>query len=510
MTVTTTAPRPPAPVLDGLPLDHPVPDAGVDGSRPNVLVICMDQMRGDWLGAAGHPAVRTPQMDKLCQQGRRYARALSECPVCVPARRILMTGRSPWGIDMYGNVDTQPFPQGPKIAELLTAAGYQSFAAGKLHTWPPRARLGFEDVQLNEEGRTAGLSLCDDYEQFLRQRGEGMRAYSHGLGNNQYGCRVTPLAEEATATGWTADHALRFLHRRDPQRPFFLYVSFDKPHPPLTPLRDYLDLYRETRFPAPVMGSWLEAGVPRHIADGRAAFQWDILRSRPDEIQESLRAYAALITHIDSRIGQIIGTLRERGVLNNTLIALVADHGDQLFDHGAFAKGDFLTGSCHIPYVIVPPLRQRAPALTGVPVTSHAVGLADLAPTILDWCGVRAPEGMEGASLRPFHQDGPVTFRARTVGRCGGHYVIQDGHWRLTWNAEDGRVLLFDLDADPLCTTDRSGASATVAAELRAHLDAAMAAHRDERVVAGRLSPSPRPPLVAPHAKNHWNNRGWR
>ena len=121
------------------------------------------------------------------------------------------------------------------------------------------------------------------------------RLHAHGLGN-QYGYRPSPVPEWATSTGWTADRAMRFLRRRDPSRPFMLYVSFDKPHPPLTPPAEYYDIYRNMTFPEPVVGDWVDGKI------GGGNRRHDPIDRTPEVIQQSLRAYAACITHIDARI----------------------------------------------------------------------------------------------------------------------------------------------------------------------------------------------------------------
>lgn len=172
-------------VHEGLPVHATVPDVGIDGSRPNVLLICTDQLRADFLGCNGHPIVQTPHIDELAGNGMNFRAAMSECPVCCPARRILMTGRDPFGIHMFQNQDLQDFPEGPKLAELVGANGYQTHAVGKMHTWPPRSRMGFDDIELNEEGRTAGHLYPDDYTQFVQEAGLGPQINAHGLGNNQ-------------------------------------------------------------------------------------------------------------------------------------------------------------------------------------------------------------------------------------------------------------------------------------------------------------------------------------
>lgn len=488
-------------------------DPARDPATPNVLLICCDHLRWDWLGCNGHPLVQTPQIDKLAYGGVNFQRAFSECPVCVPARRILMTGRSPYGVHLRQNRDFQPFPEGPKLAEVFTRAGWQTFAAGKLHVAPQRNRIGFEDVQLNEEGRLQSGAALDDYERWLRDHGLAHTAYTHGLGNNQYGMRLSPLPAHATTTGWTAQRALEFLERRDPTRPFFLYVSFDKPHPPITPLPEYYELYREAAFPAPVTGDWVAAKTTGHLRRMRAANNHHDLLRQPGPVQQSLRGFAAMITHIDSMVGLIHGQLRELGLAENTWIVLTSDHGDQLFDHGHYAKGDFFHGSCRVPLIVRPPLAWRSAAhlAQGRVDAATPAGLADLMPTLLDGCGLPVPEGVEGQSLLPTITGGRSAFRDFTCGNITSHYGISDGRFRYQWVGDSGLEFLFDQDADPRDCRDLADDPAHAAdkARLRAALTAWMARHGDEHVVDGALTVCPQPegPDVG-YAVNHWNNRG--
>lgn len=481
--------------------------------RPNILMICCDHLRADNLGCNGHPCIQTPQIDKLAAQGINFQRAFSECPVCVPARRILMTGRNPYGIHMDRNKDTQPFPEGPKLADSLTRAGYQTFASGKLHTWPQRNRIGFEEVQLNEEGRKQGDLIRDDYEAFLMEQNAQHLAYSHGLGNNQYGLRFSPLPEPLTTTHWTADQAMRFIERRDPTRPFFLYTSFDKPHPPITPPREYYDLYAQTDFPEPVMGDWLPDKLTDRIRNLRYANQWEQLRQQPEWIQQNLRGFAAMTTHIDSMIGALLGTIREHGLLQNTWVVFLSDHGDQLFDHGNFAKGDFHQGSTRIPFIIAPPdqWREQNNFPTGRPDTATPAGLADVMPTLLDICKVDSPPDLDGQSLLPRIKDPAAAFRPYTFGNCNGSFAVSNGRYRYQWSGEHGFSYLFDQDNDPLDQFDLADLPeyADLRHELHAALTDWMNRHEDSHVVEGALTPIPVDRnLQQGEARNHWNNRG--
>ncbi len=483
--------------------------------KPNVVMFCCDHLRADWLGCNGHPLVMSPQIDKLAAQGVSFQQAFSECPMCVPARRTLMTGLGPHGIHMFRNRDEQPFPEGPKLAEVMTRAGYQTFASGKMHTCPQRNRIGFEDVQLNEEGRRQGGLVRDDYDAFLEDHGYAHRAYTHGLGNNQYGLRLSPLPEPFTTTHWTAQKAMEFLERRDPTRPFFLYVSFDKPHPPITPPAEYYELYREAQFASPAMGDWVHERSPRRVQSLRVRNDVEMLLDHPLLLQQTLRGYAAMITHIDSMVGVILGQIRELVGLGNTHVLFTSDHGDQLFDHANAAKGDFFRGSPNVPLIVSPSARWREQhgMRPGRVDSITPAGLMDIMPTILELCGVGAPESVEGQSLLGRARGMRSDFRRYSFGRADHSVAVTDGRFVYQWFFTDDLEFLFDRENDPHETRDlsASGEYAATKKALRAALREWLADRGDELIRDGEL--------VARHSEeafdaalvrsgNCWNNRG--
>src|SRR5688572_18999209 len=121
--------------------------------RPNVLLVTVDQWPGRALACAGHPAIETPTLDRLAHLGVQFARAYAECPICIPARRSLMTGTS---ARIHGDRTFQPalpMPELPTLAQCFRDAGYQATAIGKLHVYPKRDRIGFDDAIIAEEGR---------------------------------------------------------------------------------------------------------------------------------------------------------------------------------------------------------------------------------------------------------------------------------------------------------------------------------------------------------------------
>ena len=375
--------------------------------QPNIVLICLDQIRQDWFSLHGHPFVRTPHIDSIGGTGISFDRARSECPACIPARQCIMTGLDPWSLDMFGNVEGQPLPaEQPTLAGLLSDAGYQTHAVGKLHTYPARSRIGFHEAEIDEEYRTLDNGKPHDYEQYLRDQGLAHRASSHGIGSNQYGWRLDSIPEEHSPTHWVGDRACNFIERRDPTRPFFLYASFRQPHPPFVVQPAFWEMYRDRDVPMPLVGDWCDDKQPTHWSrlhlKHRSHLWWD----HPHEIPDSLRAYAAMITHIDAMVGMLLGSLAEHGVAKNTWVMLIGDHGDMLFDHKGFSKATPLRGASGVPFMIKPPVGKifNTPAFDQLPRIDRQqpVGLVDVLPTVLDMAGIAAPENIDGRSTLPY------------------------------------------------------------------------------------------------------------
>ncbi len=210
-------------------------------------MITVDHWSAPLLGAAGHPVIKTPTLDSLARDGIRFTNCYSECPVCIPARRSLMTGLSPrsHGDRVYS--ERLPMPDVKTLAQTFRDNGYQAYAVGKLHVYPQRNRIGFDDVILQEEARYQ-YGTVDDYQIWLGEHGYAGREYLHGMGNNMYYTRPWHLPEEAHVTNWATREMAKMIKRKDPTRPAFFYISYCHPHPPLVPLQSYLDMYRDAEL----------------------------------------------------------------------------------------------------------------------------------------------------------------------------------------------------------------------------------------------------------------------
>jgi arylsulfatase A-like enzyme len=130
--------------------------------KPNVMMICTDHWPASFLGAAGHPALLTPTLNSLARDGVRFSNAYSECPVCIPARRGLMTGLTPRSHGDRIYTDTMHMPEVSTLAQNFRDNGHEAYAVGKLHVYPQRDRIGFDDARIMEEGRY-DFGTVDDY-----------------------------------------------------------------------------------------------------------------------------------------------------------------------------------------------------------------------------------------------------------------------------------------------------------------------------------------------------------
>lgn len=456
-------------------------------TQPHILFVTVDQWPARLLGVAGHDLIETPTLDALARTGTRYTNAYAECPICIPARRSMMTGTSP---RRHGDRDFQPaltMPADlPTLPRVLRDAGWQTSAIGKLHVYPPRDRIGFEEALLCEEGR-AHLGGPDDFELFLSDRGHPGAQFLHGMGNNEYSWRTWHLDEALHATNWTTWQAARSIQRRDTTRPGFWHVSYTAPHPPLVPLASYLERYRARETEPAVQGDWAEDNSAWPPGLRLARDYWAALP--PAQLADAKRAFYALCTHVDHQLRILIGTLREQEMLDDTIILLCADHGDMLGDHGLYAKRLMYEGSANVPMIL---LGRAGCDRVGVGrVDDRLVGMRDIMPTLLDLAGVTVPGTCEGMPMIGDRRR--ATFYGESLSGAKATRMMHDGRHKLVWYPVGNLIQLFDLAGDPRELRDLSRNPAY--ADVRLRLEAALAAELyggDERwAEGGRLVGEP-------------------
>ncbi|MCD6120640.1 MAG: sulfatase-like hydrolase/transferase [Spirochaetales bacterium] len=413
-------------------------------NKPNILFICAEHWPGQLLGSAGNAFVQTPTLDEIASCGIRFSEAYSATPTCIPARRSIMTGtKAKTHGDRIFN-ETLPMPKDiPTLAEAFKNAGYQTYAVGKMHVYPQRNRIGFDDVILHEEGRHhLGLNK-DDYEIYLAEEGYSGQEQVHGMGVNEYVTRPWQLPEYLHPTFWATRNMCKTIKRKDPTRPAFWYCSYSALHPPVTPPSEYLDIYREIGVDAPYRGEW--------SGDDNLPLALKIFRHQkpsPGDKKAAIRTRQGMYaqaTYLDHQIRLIIGTLREEGILDNTIIVFTADHGDMLGNHDFWAKPAFFEYAAKVPLIIVDTADYKYG--TYGEIDSRLCGHEDIMPTLLEMCGINAPETVEGISL--------LGDKKRSY-YYGEHFederamrMIRKDEYKLIYYPYGNRFQLFNLSKDP-------------------------------------------------------------
>ena len=425
-----------------------------NNNRPNVLLICTDHWSGLLTPWAGHTAAMTPTLEQLSRNGISFTNAYSACPMCIPARRSLMTGMSARSHRDRIFKERERFPDVPTLAGCFKQAGYQAFGVGKMHVYPQRDRIGFDDIILEEQGRHHLGGGADDYELFLAEQGYAGREYATGMAHNDLITRPWHLPEYCHPINWAVREMCRTIHRRDRSKSGFWYISFSAPHPPLTPLREYMDLYRDSAVDKPSLGDW--AADPEqlpHAIKVRNVNQSALEGTAGPQHTLARRAFYATLTHIDHQIRLLIGCLREEGILDNTSIIFTADHGHMIGEHGLWCMSPFFEMSAKIPLVVVPPAGENR--LQPGTKDDRIAEFGDIMPTLLEICGIPVPDTVETLSLlsgpKREYLYGEI-FEGETAMR-----MIRAGSLKLIYYPAGNRFQLFDIESDPRETRDLSG-----------------------------------------------------
>lgn len=424
----------------------------------NILFIMTDQMRGDCMGCAGHPDVKTPYLDTLAARGVRFENAYTACPSCIPARAALHTGLSQASHGRVGYEDGNRWDYEVTMAGELSKAGYYTQCVGKMHVHPLRNLLGFHHVELHDgylhyyrdpnRPWYENQKQADDYFYWLKQeKGIGCDVTDTGMECNSWVARPWMYEERLHPTNWVTQRSIDFLRRRDRDKPFFLMASYIRPHPPFDAPRYYFDLYRDMQLAPPALGSWEDETVWRQ--KGRI-FDSDTGPVDAELIRQAQIGYYACITHLDHQIGRLLQALIEEKLYEDTLIVFTSDHGELLCDHHMFRKSRAYQGSVRIPLLISGGALE---AKNVGAVRSQVVELRDIMPTFLETAGWPIPACVEGKSLWNAVRDGDAALREylhgeHTNGALSSHFIVTKKD-KYIWYSQTGIEQYFCLEQDP-------------------------------------------------------------
>lgn len=466
--------------------------------QPNVVLMVTDQWRGDCLSIDDHPVVHTPFLDQMALRGAHFRHAYTACPSCIAARAGLYTGLSPRSHGRVGYRDGVPWNYPVTLAGEFTRHGYQTQAVGKMHVYPERSQLGFQNVILHDgflhyaRRHHEDLTRVDDYIPWARQiLGRDVDYFEHGVDCNSWVARPWDKDEYLHPTNFVVTQSIDFLRRRDPRKPFFLYMSFHRPHPPYDPPAWAFEQYVEREMPAPPVGDWTDLYAEYANPRDPSGYGGEV---DPYVLQRARAGYYGHMTHIDHQIYRFIEALRAYNVFDNTYFIFTADHGEMMGDHYMFRKAYAYEGSARVPFILAGP---RDSGIVHGGVYDQVVELRDVMPTLLACAGLPVPDNVEGRSVLPLAQGAEPAWRDYIHGE---HTVfgqsmqwITDGHEKFVWLSGSGHEQFFDLDADPQELHDlaRDPAAADRVAHWRQALIAALAGREEGftdgvQLIAGR------------------------
>jgi arylsulfatase A-like enzyme len=375
--------------------------------RPNVLWIMSDQHNANCTGYAGHPNVRTPHLDRIAARGVNFTNAFSNNPICSPSRISFITGQYCHTHQFLGNDNSEYSEPNPDtLACQFRRYGYQTAITGKSHMIRRWDSDGFEFIRYTDLADATALDPEDThYFKYLVEH-DLADLYEDGTpkAGQDYtldGSAPAMLPYEHSIEHYTGSQTLAFLEDRDENRPFFIQMSFQRPHSPIAPAREHFDMYDPDEMVLPESAfDYFEnqfAGKPAFMQEMLAEPRlYPLADPDPDRLRRVLASYYALITAIDSEIGRVLDWLAEAGELENTIILYTADHGDFAGEHGLFHKNLGIYESIHrIPFVLSWPGGPRGEACDEI------VESVDWYPTICGLCDVPVPEGREGVDLVP-------------------------------------------------------------------------------------------------------------
>lgn len=427
--------------------------------KPNIVLIMCDQMRGDCMGIAGHPDVKTPYLDSLAAEGTYFPNAYSACPSCIPARASLFTGLSQEHHRRVGYEDGITWEYPDMLPQLLSDSGYHTEAIGKLHVHPPLKRCGFDNLTLhdgyigfyrnpNAPAREHQL-FHDSYLHWLKERC-GYRADVNDTGPECNSFIVKPWVydEMSHPTNWAVTETIRFLETRDREKPFFLMTSFVRPHPPFDAPRDYLERYLDMDLTAPAMGDWEDH--EKEAAAFGPMYDSPYGSSDPEVKRLAMAGYYACITHMDHQIGRLIQALYREQILEDTIILFLSDHGELLFDHGLFRKVQPFEGSIRIPFIMR--IGKNLSSFPQISTCTDLVELRDVLPTLLAAAGAPAPQNTDGFNLIPAlfggeHEKRDYLHGEHAAGALSNQFIVTPDD-KYIWYSQTGKELYFDLQLD--------------------------------------------------------------
>ncbi len=412
--------------------------------HPNFLILMADQLTARALPAYGNKIAKTPHMDALAAAGVVFESFYCNSPLCAPSRFSFLAGRQVSAIGAYDNAAELP-AQVPTFAHYLRRAGYQTVLSGKMHFCGADQLHGFEE-RLTTDIYPADFGWTPDWSRF-----EHRPTWYHSMDSvTQAGpCTRTNQIDFDDEVVFAARQKLFDMARAKDRRPFCMVASMTHPHDPYA-------------IPQELLGS-LCRSRDRHAARAHgcrrtgSSFAGACATSAGStftpvneaQVRAARRAYYGAVSYVDDQIGVLLASLADAGFADDTIVLLLADHGDMLGERGLWYKMSFFEPACRIPLIVHAPGRFAARRV------ADSASLVDMLPTLCELAG-GDPQSfatpLDGNSLAPQLAGGAgrdeVIGEYLAEGAIAPLVMIKRGRYKFVHSPADPDQL-YDLEGRP-------------------------------------------------------------
>jgi len=452
---------------------------------PNILMLMTDHQRADSLGMVQCGVEVTPRLNRLAEHGAFFRRAYNACPLCIPARTALATGKYPTANGVFNNDRQLTAGDCKPIHQYLAEAGYEVGQVGVRHVrvQPPveqrvefsswvgpqdyaayQTELGFDDDGTDNYGH---LKLPKAYLDTFKTDTAvpaGSKSVVEGRSNAKTG--IWPYPAEQFFDLYMCRQAAGFIENRQDAKPFALFVYLWAPHPPLIVPQPYASMFDPAKLELPanigVVSESEPAGrrssIASQLAQGVTMDQW----------RQAWAAHLGLVRLADDGFGQVLDALEVAGQTDSTLVLFTSDHGDHMGQHRMYQKFEMYEQAICMPLVIKGP--GVVQLVSDVPV-SHL----DVVPTLLDIVGTAVPGDLDGISLRSCLETATAAADRYVFCQYSGldqiNYIrraVIRGRYKYVYDPA-GEPELYDLEVDPLEMQNLASSSQHAATMAQMH-----------------------------------------
>lgn len=423
-------------------------DVAADESRPNVLMIVVDDLN-DWVGClGGHSQAMTPNIDRLAKTGVLFENAHCQGPICGPSRASILSGFYPHTTGVYlqptGNLleDDKKHFNGQLLPEYFSSHGYETFAVGKV-THGYRHETAFDHYGGKFDGSGPKPANEKRFNYFLPDV---------PFTGTQTDWGPFPDRDEKMPDYRSAAWAAEVLGQTH-ERPFFLAVGFNRPHVPWYVPEKWFAPFPLDEIELPSISNddlddVPEIGVKIHELPKYPSLEF-LQADKNEQYRKCVQAYLACNYFVDHQIGKVLNSLEQSDYAENTLVILFSDHGYHLGEKARVSKHSLWEESTRVPFVILPPRNSELRDKVAGRTSSKPVELVDIYPTLNEMCGLPANESNEGRSLVELMEDPSMDWRfaALTTYARRNHSLRTERYRYIRY--EDGSEELYDHEFDP-------------------------------------------------------------